>query len=60
MHMEKNTAQISRKELKSRAKKVFKAHYVLCVIVCIVAVMYGTEFDFVRSNANNLYRLATG
>ena len=60
MHMEKNTAQISRKELKSRAKKVFKAHYVLFVIVCIVAVMYGTEFDFVRSNANNLYRLATG
>ena len=51
---------ISRKELKRKAKKVFKAHYVLLVIACLVAVMYGTEFDFVRSNANNLYRLATG
>ena len=58
--MEEVKKSISRKELKARAKQVVKAHYIFLVIICLLAVMIGTEFDFVRSNANNLYRIATG
>ena len=48
------------KSWKKSARTVLKKHYVLLVIVCLVAVMYGTEFDFVNSNVQNLYNYITG
>ena len=58
--MDKDRPAISRKELKTKARSVFRAHYIILVVACLVAVMYGTEFDFVKSNAHNLYKFATG
>ena len=52
--------RFSRKKIKRDAKKVVRSHYILLVVVCMIAVMFGTEFGFVRSNADNLYKLATG
>ena len=37
-----------------------KSHYLLLVILCLVAVMYGTEFSFIKSNVENLYDFVSG
>ena len=49
-----------RKAFKKRARKVVKGHYVLLVILCMIAVMYGTEFSFVKDMTNGLYDKITG
>ena len=49
-----------RKNSKKKAKQVVKSHYLLLVILCLVAVMYGTEFSFIKSNVENLYDFVSG
>ena len=49
-----------RKSWKKRAKQVVKTHYVMAVILCLIAVFFGTEFVFIRTQAENLYAAATG
>lgn len=49
-----------RKDWKKAAKKVVKGHYLLLVMLCLISVFYGVEFNYVTSNAEGLYNLATG
>ena len=59
--MEESTVKLSaRKELKQRARHVVKTHFVFLVILCLVAVFYGTEFNYVRSAGENFYSFITG
>ncbi|MCR4725444.1 MAG: DUF975 family protein [Clostridia bacterium] len=50
----------NRRLWKQDAKAVVKKHYVLFVLLCLIAVFFGTEFQFVTSNAHENYRLLTG
>lgn len=49
-----------RKGCKQRARATFKKHYALFVIICLLAVLLGTEFTFVKSQSENLYNAITG
>ena len=49
-----------RKGCKKRARAVFKKHYALFVIICLLAALIGTEFSFVKSQTDNLYNIVTG
>ncbi|MBQ3323066.1 MAG: DUF975 family protein [Firmicutes bacterium] len=45
-----------RKQWKKRAKTIVKRHYVMFVILCLVAIFYGTEFNYVVTHADDTYR----
>ena len=48
---EKTAYQITRADrqgIKKKARKVVKSHYLLLVVLCLIAVMYGTEFSYVK------------
>ena len=49
-----------RKSLKQNAKQVLKTHYLLLMIICLISIMYGTEFGFIKSNVQNLYDFIMG
>ena len=49
-----------RKLWKKTAKQVIRTHYVMAVILCMIAVFFGTEFVFIRTQAENLYAITTG
>ena len=49
-----------RKLWKKRARQVLKTHYVFLLIVCLVAVTYGTEFSYIKAYGENLYSFLTG
>ncbi len=49
-----------RKEAKSQARGVVKSHYIFLVLICLVAVLYGTEFSGIKTNAVDLYKTLTG
>lgn len=51
---------IDRKALKRSAWKNLKAHYVLLVFLCAIAILWGTEFNGVIKNAQTLYDMLTG
>ena len=57
--MESETIFNERKQWKKRAKTVVKRHYVLFVILCLVAIFYGTEFNYVVTHADDTYRFLT-
>ncbi len=57
--MEENRTAL-RKSWKKRAKQTVKTHYVMAVILCLVAVFFGTEFVFIRTQTENLYAAVTG
>ena len=48
-----------RKQWKKRAKTIVKRHYVLFVILCLVAIFYGTEFNYVVTHAQDTYQALT-
>ena len=49
-----------RKTWKKAAKQIIRTHYVMAVILCMIAVFFGTEFVFIRTQAENLYAITTG
>ncbi len=49
-----------RYDWKVAAKQVVREHTFLLIVICLVAIMYGTEFDFVKSNTQNLYSIVKG
>ncbi len=49
-----------RKAIKAKARKVVKGHYLLLVVLCLIAVMYGTEFSYVKDMTNGLRAAVTG
>lgn len=49
-----------RKVWKKAAVQVVQKHYVLLVILCLVAVFYGTEFGYVSAHAQDAYDFITG
>ena len=57
--MASETILSERKQWKKRAKTVVKRHYVMFVILCLVAIFYGTEFNYVVTHADDTYRFLT-
>lgn len=60
---EKTAYQITRADrqgIKKKARKVVKSHYLLLVVLCLIAVMYGTEFSYVKDMTDGLHALITG
>ncbi|MBQ7703588.1 MAG: DUF975 family protein [Firmicutes bacterium] len=49
-----------RKIWKKNARQVLKTHYILLLLVCVVIMYYGTEFGYIRTNAQNMYQYVTG
>ena len=49
-----------RKELKTRGKAVTKSHFIFLVILCLIAVMFGTEYSGIKTSAVDLYKTVTG
>ena len=49
-----------RKGMKKRARQVLKKHYVLLVILCLIAGYFGTEFNSAYSDARNLWSIVNG
>ena len=49
-----------RKAMKARARKVVKSHYVLLISLCLIAVLFGTEYSYVKDMTNGLYNKITG
>lgn len=45
---------------KKRARATVKKHYVLLVLLCLVSVFYGNEFNYVTSHTNNTYNFLSG
>ncbi|MBQ6312093.1 MAG: DUF975 family protein, partial [Lachnospiraceae bacterium] len=63
MKEEKTAYQITRADrqgIKKKARKVVKSHYLLLVVLCLIAVMYGTEFSYVKDMTDGLHALITG
>lgn len=58
--MASETISNERKQWKKRAKTTVKRHYVMFVILCLVAIFYGTEFNYVVTHADDTYRFLTG
>ena len=48
-----------RKQWKKRARTVVKRHYVIFVILCLVGIFYGTEFNYVVTHTQDTYRFMT-
>lgn len=48
-----------RKQWKKRAKTIVKRHYFMFVMLCLVAIFYGTEFNYVVTHTENTYRFLT-
>ena len=44
-----------RKELKKNARGVLKKHYFIIVILCLVSILFGTEFTSTIQDSRNLY-----
>lgn len=57
---EYSNARFNRKELKACAKRTFKSHYVLFVIVCLFAAFIGAEFSTTLSAISTGIETATG
>lgn len=58
--MEENKKELTgRRKWKANARRTVKTHYILLVLLCLIAVFYGTEFSYVTSNANNMYKFVT-
>ena len=60
---EKTAYQITRADrqgIKKKARQVVKSHYLLLVVLCLIAVMYGTEFSYVKDMTDGLHSLITG
>jgi len=57
--MASETILSERKQWKKRAKAIVKRHYVMFVILCLVAMFYGTEFNYVVTHTENTYRVLT-
>ncbi len=49
-----------RRSWKKSARKVVRTHYLFLVLLCVISIFYGTEFTFVKSNAQDLYKQLTG
>ena len=49
-----------RKLWKKKARKNVKTHYFLIVVACLIAVFFGTEFSFVKNDAEDGYAFITG
>ncbi|MBR3719644.1 MAG: DUF975 family protein, partial [Firmicutes bacterium] len=45
---------------KTQAKAVVKKHYLLLVVLCMVAVFFGTEFGYVTAHTHSMYNFLTG
>ena len=45
---------------KKKARAVVKKHYILLVLLCLVSVLYGTEFSYVNSHAQDTYNFIAG
>ena len=58
--MEKPEVGKSRKEWKKSARKVVKTHYFLFLILAVVAIVYGTEFTYVKEWTQDIYSLING
>ena len=56
----KEYRKATRKAWKKAAKKTVRTHYVMAVILCMIAVFFGSEFVFIRTQAENLYAGITG
>ena len=48
-----------RKLWKKNARHVLKTHYVFLLIICLVAIMYGTESGYITAFGENLYSFIT-
>ncbi len=55
-----NEFKTARKQWKKTAKQTVRAHYVMFVVLCLIAVFFGNEFSYVKANAQNLYNGITG
>ena len=62
MHMKQEAKERKgrRTAWKTRAKAVVKKHYLLLVVLCMVAVFFGTEFSYVTSHTHSMYNFLTG
>ncbi|MBQ6539583.1 MAG: hypothetical protein IJL71_00970, partial [Oscillospiraceae bacterium] len=49
----------TRREWKQKARKVVKTHYMILIILALLAVFLGTEFTFVSTQARNMYSFVT-
>ncbi len=59
--MDSTNAKMSeRKVWKKKARQVVKTHYLLLMILCLVAIFYGTEFGYVKAYGENLYSVIMG
>lgn len=54
--MANETTLNERKQWKKRARTIVKRHYVMFVILCLVGMFYGTEFNYVVTHTENTYR----
>ncbi len=45
---------------KAKARAVVKKHYILLVLLCLVSVFYGNEFNYVSSHTNDTYNFLSG
>ena len=54
--------EISRKRhlYKKNAREVVKRHYFVLVMLCLVAIYFGSEYEYVTSQTNDTYNLLTG
>ena len=54
--------EISRKRhlYKKKAREVVKRHYFVLVMLCLVAIYFGSEYEYVTSQTNDTYNLLTG
>lgn len=60
---EKTAYQITRVErqgMKKKARSVVKSHYLLLIVLCMIAIMYGTEFSYVKDMTEGLHSFITG
>lgn len=49
-----------RKEIKKRARQVIKKHYVMFVVICLICAYFGTEFNYINSDVQNLWSFIKG
>lgn len=57
--MNKEKSQ-KRRLFKQNARKVLKHHYFMLVMLCLVAIYFGTEYGYVTSQTNDTYNILTG
>ncbi len=49
-----------RRLFKQNARKVLKHHYFVLMMLCLVAIYFGSEFRYVTSQTNDTYNILTG